>query len=207
MMMHDPEGKYQPIVQQFIDDPDFLDEVFSKAWYKLTTSDMGPVTRCLGPDVPEAQPFQYPLPPYDPAEEFTEELKTAIESSIRDVFQMPSSELIRLAWQCAYTFRVTDYRGGCNGARIRFPPQIDWKQSAGVAATLEKLEPIKSKYPSVSWADLIVLGGTLAIESATRRKMPFCPGRNRLRVFRGMAGPTKQQNRPQQFDPGERIIR
>jgi catalase (peroxidase I) len=90
----------------------------------------------------------------------------------------PGGEFLRLAFQCASTFRATDYQGGCNGARIRFSPGIDWEINAGLNETLALLAPIKDDYGKhLSWADLIVLAGNVASERAGSPKLKFCPGR------------------------------
>merc|ERR1719166_871512 len=84
-------------------------------------------------------------------------------------------EFVRLAWRCAATHRVTDYTGGCDGARIRLAPQRDWKLNEGLNEALDLLEPIKNKFgDSLSWADLIVLAGTTSLEEAGAPEMPFC---------------------------------
>jgi catalase (peroxidase I) len=100
-----------------------------------------------------------------------------------------ASNFAALAWQCASTFRATDYAGGCNGARIRFPPQSTWPANRGlVDAAMQQLQPVKKSHSDLSWADLIVLAGTLAVEqqaagssritSATvGAPFSFCPGR------------------------------
>jgi catalase (peroxidase I) len=85
---------------------------------------------------------------------------------------------IRLAWQCASTFRVTDYLGGCNGARIQFTPQSAWPVNVALDKALLLLKPVKDKYgDSLSYSDLIVLAANVAIENAGGRKMTFCGGR------------------------------
>ena len=148
---------------------------FSNAWYKLMTRDMGPVTRCIGNDIPPPQPFQYPLPP--PPEtlaDFDEVKKDLIETMKENSI----GEWSRLAWQCASTFRQTDYMGGCNGARIRFSPQKDWLTNVNIDQIIESLKPIKEKYESgLSWADLIVLAGSTALEQAGVPSIKFCGGR------------------------------
>jgi len=87
-------------------------------------------------------------------------------------------EFVRLAWRCAATFRASDYQGGCNGARIRMSPQKDWAVNAGLDKVLDLLTSVKNEYgDKLSWADLIVLAGTVALEEAGAPKMDFCPGR------------------------------
>jgi len=176
-LTRDPTGAYQPIISHFAQDQDAFGHAFMQAWYKLTTRDMGPVTRCAGKDVPPAQPWQFPLPPTpDVLANFTD-----VEADVRGLIGAHDGLgpfLVRLAWQCASTFRVTDYQGGCNGARIRFAPQKDWPVNAALDQALAQLQPLKQKYgDGLSWADLIVLGGTVGIELAGGVPMPFCPGR------------------------------
>lgn len=183
-LLYDPTGKYQELIKTFADEPATFDNAFKHAWYKLTTRDMGPVTRCVGNNIPPVQPFQYPLP-MAPAvlADFSlvkEDLVKAIAPSSTSTVVAPNygAFFVRLAWQCAKTFRVTDYLGGCNGARIRFSPQKDWPENAGLDAALKLLEPVKAKYgDKLSWADLIVLAGNTGIEMAGGRTMKFCGGR------------------------------
>jgi len=179
-------------VQTYAKDPAELNKQFAAAWYKLTTRDMGPVTRCMGDMVPPAQPFQFPLPaPLPPSElaDFDE-----VKKSVQKVIRTPKPSIIfadhgsygplflRLAWQCANTFRQTDYMGGCNGARLRLEPQISWPQNAALDKALELLSPIKESFGAgLSWADLIVLAGTTALEDAAAESggidIPFTGGR------------------------------
>lgn len=188
-LKNDPTGSYQKIIKRFADDMPSFDNAFKHAWYKLTTRDMGPVTRCVGKDVPPAQPFQFPLPP-TPAKlaNFSK-----VQDALKKVLAGPeqgkrAALLLRLAWQSASTFRYTDFRGGANGARIRFSPEREWASNAGLGAALEMLRPIKSKFGAgLSWADLIVAAGTVSIEEtaapsrenkkAERIELKFCPGR------------------------------
>ena len=150
---------------------------------------MGPVSRCLGPLVPEPQLFQDPIPEVDHeliGDQDVAELKGKILSSGLSV-----SELVSTAWASASTFRGTDKRGGANGSRIRFAPQKDWEvnQPAQLAKVLQRLEKIQQDFNSsqsggkqVSLADLIVLGGCAAVEEAAKKaghevQVPFSPGR------------------------------
>jgi len=182
-LMHDPEGAYQELVKEFADSPEKLDQAFSRAWYKLMTRDMGPATRCKGKQVPAVQPWQYPLPaPPAQLADFHMVAKDilGVATSGTQRLQQLGKSLIRLAFSCAWTFRVTDYRGGCNGARIRFSPEREWPTNAGLAEVLELLEPIKTKYgQGLSWADLIVLAGTVSIGNTSGGRVPvsFCGGR------------------------------
>lgn len=138
----DPD--YLELVERFASDMKALDVSFSNAWYKLTTRDMGPYSRCAGTDVPPPQEFQLPLPdpPKTPSQNFNEATQAIKDilfspqpSIAPDVFEGRSSYvalLVTLAYQCASTFRSTDYMGGCNGARIRLPPQRDWPSNVGM---------------------------------------------------------------------------
>ena len=169
------DDTYLGIVKGWANNLESFNWAFSNAWYKLTTRDMGPASRCIGDDVPPPQPWQYPLP--DPPEELAnfEEVKT-------DLLEIMSSttlgEWSRIAWQCASTFRKTDYLGGCNGARIRFSPQKDWSVNTKIDGILDGLAPIKEKYGvGLSWADLIILAGNTAVEQSGGPSINFCGGR------------------------------
>ena len=183
----DPE--YAKISKRFHEHPDQFADAFAKAWYKLTHRDMGPVTRCLGPEVAEPQLWQDPVPVVDHElinDQDISALKGTILSSGLSV-----SELVSTAWASASTFRGTDKRGGANGARIRLAPQKDWEVNAPekLAKVLPKLEKIQQDFNSsqtggkkVSLADLIVLGGCAAVEQAAKNgghdlQVPFSPGR------------------------------
>ena len=169
------DSKYRSLVQSFADDLEQFNDAFKNAWYKLTTRDMGPHSRCTGDNVPPPQDWQYPLP--------VRELELpdfdTIKKDVRPLLTSSSKgSFLRLAWQCMSTFRSTDYLGGCNGARIRFEPQSGWKVNQGIAPTLETLKPIKEKYgDKLSWADLIVLAGNTEIEKIGGGNLPFCGGR------------------------------
>jgi len=189
-LKHDPEGEYQKLVELWAHDQASFDHAFSHAWYKLTTRDMGPVTRCVGKNVPPAQPFQYPLPP--PPQKLADFDRVRVE--IRKVIRTSSPVLladqyhgepyygalfVRLAWRCASTFRSTDWLGGCNGARLRFSPEKEWPANAALDKTLLLLKPIKDQFgDALSWADLIVLAGSTALERAGSPKLAFCGGRS-----------------------------
>lgn len=177
----DPE--YRKIAEGFYKDPARLAEVFARAWYKLTHRDMGPKTRYLGADVPaEDLIWQDPIPTvdYTLSEAEVDELKTKLLNS-----GLSSSDLITTAWDSARTYRGSDYRGGANGARIRLSPQKDWigNEPERLQRVLAKLEEIQAGLAKkVSIADLIVLGGTAAVEKAAQAagvnvKVPFTPGR------------------------------
>ena len=198
---HDPSKKHAPIMfttdlalkldpvyakisKRFHENPQELADAFSRAWFKLTHRDMGPISRYLGPLVP-AEPliWQDPVPAADHeliSEQDIAALKAKILASGLSIFQ-----LVATAWASAATFRGTDKRGGANGARIRLTPQKYWEvnQPAELPKILETLEKIqKESAKKVSLADLIVLGGCAAVEEAAKKaghsvKVPFTPGR------------------------------
>ena len=162
---------------------------FAKAWYKLLHRDMGPVSRYLGPWVPEPQLWQDPVPEVDHeliGEKDIADLKGKVLASGLSI-----SQLVSTAWASAATFRGTDKRGGANGARIRRAPQKDWEVNdpAELAKVLQTLEQIQQDFNTsqsggkkVSLADLIVLGGCAAVEQAAKNAghdvtVPFAPGR------------------------------
>jgi len=172
----DPE--YRKYVEEFANDQSAFDDAFAKVWYKLVNRDMGPRTRLVGPEVAPPQDWQFPLP--DPPAKLAD-LK-AVEKEIGGLLDSKSvgaKELVRLAMNSAGTYRHTDYLGGANGARIRFSPGKDWKSNEGLDKTLKALEPVKAKFgDSLSWADLIVLAGNVAVKSlGAPEDLPFCPGR------------------------------
>jgi catalase-peroxidase len=180
---------YGPIAKRFHENPDQLEETFAKAWYKLLHRDMGPITRYLGPWVPEPQLWQDPVPPVDHqliGDNDIGVLKGRILASGLSI-----SQLVSTAWSSAATFRSTDKRGGANGARIRLAPQKDWEVNdpTELAKVLSTLELVQQDFNSsqsggkkVSLADVIVLGGCAAVELAARNAghdttVPFAPGR------------------------------
>ena len=181
---------YEKISRRFLEHPQELADAFSKAWFKLTHRDMGPVTRYLGPQVPkEHLLWQDPIPAADHqliGEQDVAALKAKILAAGLSI-----SQLVTTAWASSSTFRGSDKRGGANGARIRLVPQKDWEvnQPDELAKVLAILEAIQKDFNSaqsggkkVSLADLIVLGGCAAIEEAATRaghdiKVPFAPGR------------------------------
>jgi len=184
------DPNYAPIAKRFHDNPQEFADAFAKAWYKLTHRDMGPIIRHLGPLVPaEPQIWQDPIPAVD-HEPIGEQDNAALKAKIL-ASGLSISELVSTAWASAATFRGSDKRGGANGARIRLMPQNNWEvnQPAQLAKVLTKLETIQKEFNSsqtagkkVSLADLIVLGGCVAVEEAAKRagqdvKVPFSPGR------------------------------
>lgn len=177
----DPE--YRKIAERFYQDPAYFAEVFARAWFKLTHRDLGPKSRYLGADVPtEDLIWQDPIPSVDYilSEAEIDELKVKLLNS-----GLSAAELINTAWDSARTFRSSDFRGGANGARIRLAPQKDWQanEPARLAKVLAKLEEIQlGLAKKVSIADLIVLGGSAAVEKAAHAagvnvKVPFTSGR------------------------------
>ncbi len=177
----DPE--YRKIAERFYQDPAYFAEVFARAWFKLTHRDLGPKSRYLGADVPaEDLIWQDPIPSVDYilSEAEIDELKVKLLNS-----GLSAAELINTAWDSARTFRSSDFRGGANGARIRLAPQKDWQanEPARLAKVLAKLEEIQlGLAKKVSIADLIVLGGSAAVEKAAQAagvnvKVPFTSGR------------------------------
>jgi catalase-peroxidase len=180
-MVKDPE--YRKISERFYQDQAYFSEVFARAWFKLTHRDLGPKDRYLGPDVPQEDLiWQDPVPKVDYTLSDAEitELKAKLLNS-----GLSMSELVATAWDSARTFRGSDYRGGANGARIRLAPQKDWEgnEPARLQKVLATLEAIKASLSkNVSMADLIVLGGTAAVEKAARDAgvnitVPFAAGR------------------------------
>jgi catalase-peroxidase len=181
---------YEKIARRFYENPDQFADAFARAWFKLTHRDMGPRARYLGPEVPaEELIWQDPVPAVDhklvDAKDIAD-LKAKILASGLSI-----SELVSTAWASASTFRGSDKRGGANGARIRLSPQKDWEvnQPAQLAKVLKTLEGIKKAFneaqsggKKVSLADLIVLGGSAAVEAAAKKgghavEVPFAPGR------------------------------
>ena len=180
---------YEKISRRFHEHPDEFAEAFAKAWYKLLHRDMGPVTRFLGPWVPEPQLWQDPVPAVDHelvGDEDVAALKETLLGSGLTVAQLAST-----AWASAASFRGTDNRGGANGARIRLEPQRGWEvnEPGRLAEVLRVLEQVREDFNGgrsdgtrISLADLIVLGGCAAVERAARNaghpvQVPFRPGR------------------------------
>ena len=180
-MKIDPE--YLKISEKFYKDPKYFEEVFARAWFKLTHRDLGPQSRYLGADAPKVDLiWQDPIPivDYKLTDAEVEELKTKIL-----ICGLTRTELINTAWDSARTFRCSDYRGGANGSRIRLTPQKDWEgnEPKRLEKVLNKLTEIQAGFnKKVSIADLIVLGGSAAIEKAAQDaginiKVPFSAGR------------------------------
>ncbi|WP_285008294.1 catalase/peroxidase HPI [Pedobacter faecalis] len=181
---------YEKISRRFLEDPDAFADAFARAWFKLTHRDMGPRSRYLGPDVPaEELIWQDPVPAVDhvliDAQDINDLKARILESGLS------ISELISTAWASASTFRGSDKRGGANGARIRLAPQRYWQVNnpAQLQKVLDVLTRIQQEFNTaqltgkkVSLADLIVLGGSAAVEKAALQaghaiSVPFSPGR------------------------------
>jgi catalase-peroxidase len=181
----DPE--YDKISRRFKENPEEFRLAFAKAWYKLLHRDMGPVSRFLGPWVPEAQLWQDPVPAVE-GDLVSDSDVAALKAKVLDS-GLSVSELVSTAWASAASFRSTDKRGGANGARIRLEPQRSWavNQPEQLAGVLEKLEGIQAEFNAaggaqISLADLIVLAGSAAVEKAAKDggvevTVPFHPGR------------------------------
>ncbi len=180
---------YGKITRRWLDHPEELDEAFAKAWYKLLHRDMGPVSRYLGPWIPEPQLWQDPVPAVD-HELIGEQDIAALKSKVLGS-GLSVAQLVNTAWASAGSFRGTDKRGGANGARIRLEPQKNWEvnEPAELAKVLPVLEQIQQDFngsasggKKVSLADLIVLAGSAAVEKAAKDAgfditVPFAPGR------------------------------
>ncbi len=181
---------YETISRRFYQNPAEFEDIFARAWYKLTHRDMGPRSRYLGKDVPaEELLWQDPIPAVDHPlidAQDVRALKAQILASGLSV-----SDLVSTAWASAATFRGSDKRGGANGARLRLAPQKDWEvnQPARLSTALEALEGMQASFNNaqtggkrVSLADLIVLGGSAGVEQAAKNaghdvEVPFTPGR------------------------------
>ena len=184
-MREDPE--FGAITRRWLDHPEELNEAFAKAWYKLLHRDMGPISRYVGPWIAEPQLWQDPVPAVEGElidEADIKELKAKVLDSGLTVQQ-----LVKTAWSSAASFRSTDKRGGANGARIRLEPQKNWEanEPSELAKVLPVLEKIQQEFngaggKNVSLADLIVLGGSAAVEKAAKDAgfeidVHFAPGR------------------------------
>jgi catalase-peroxidase len=176
-LITDPE--YRKISERFRDNPDQFLDAFARAWYKLLHRDMGPVTRMLGPWVPEAQIWQDPVPA---GTQLSDADVIALKAKILEA-GISVTDLVKAAWASASSYRDTDKRGGANGARIRLAPQKDWDVNKDVAATIAALEKVQQDFgKGVSLADVIVAGGCAAIEKAAKDAgvtvtVPFASGR------------------------------
>ncbi|MDF1623139.1 MAG: catalase/peroxidase HPI [Pseudohongiella nitratireducens] len=175
-MKVDPE--YRKIAERFYKDPDYLSEVFARAWFKLTHRDLGPKARYIGPDAPQEDLiWQDPVPAGN--KDFNVQ---AVKDKIAAT-DLSISDMVATAWDSARTFRSSDLRGGANGARIRLAPQKDWEgnEPERLSRVLKALEPIAAE-AGASLADVIVLAGNVGVEQAAKAagydvEVPFLPGR------------------------------
>ncbi|NNE57863.1 MAG: catalase/peroxidase HPI [Hellea sp.] len=178
---------YEPISRRFHENPDQFADAFARAWYKLLHRDMGPIERCLGPEVAPVQIWQDPIPKRDHklvSKSDVKELKAKILNSGLSI-----QDLVTTAWASASTFRNSDKRGGANGARIRLAPMKGWEANKGTGKVIKKLEGLAAAFnksakggKKISVADMIVLGGSAAVEAAAlnagyKIECPFTPGR------------------------------
>jgi len=180
---------YEPISRHFLENPEEFADAYARAWFKLTHRDMGPIARYLGPEVPaEELIWQDPVPKVD--HPLIDDADVAALKAKLLASGLSVSQLVSTAWAAASTFRGSDKRGGANGARIRLEPQKDWEVNnpTELARTLEVLEGVQQEFNAsagstkVSLADLIVLGGSAAIEKAAKDAgvditVGFTPGR------------------------------
>ncbi|WP_420792929.1 catalase/peroxidase HPI [Lentisphaera marina] len=180
---------YRKVSEKFHKNPKAFDEAFAKAWYKLTHRDMGPHARLLGSEVPEAQLWQDPIPSVDYSVVNSSDIKSLKESISKT--GLSNAELVQTAWASASTYRASDMRGGANGARIALLPQSNWEinKTQNISKVIDTLKKVKNDFnvsqsddKKVSLADLIVLGGSLAIERAAEKagftiEVPFTAGR------------------------------
>ena len=183
------DPKYRVISERFHKNPKEFQLAFAKAWYKLTHRDMGPSARLLGPEVPEAQIWQDPIPAVDHPLVDADEISNLKQKILASGLSI--SELTGAAWAAASTYRGTDHRGGANGGRIRLIPQKDWavNDPEELGKVLSVLEGIQKEFAEgrtdgkrISIADLVVLGGCAAVEQAAKQggtdiAVPFSPGR------------------------------
>ncbi|MDG5485096.1 catalase/peroxidase HPI [Mycolicibacterium gadium] len=183
-MREDPE--FGAITRRWLDHPEELNEAFAKAWYKLLHRDMGPISRYIGPWVAEPQLWQDPVPAVE-GELIDESDIKSLKAKLLDS-GLTVQQLVKTAWSSAASFRSTDKRGGANGARIRLEPQKNWEanEPSELAKVLPVLEKIQQEFnaggKNVSLADLIVLGGSAAVEKAAKDAgfeidVHFAPGR------------------------------
>ncbi|MGW5002223.1 catalase/peroxidase HPI [Streptomyces hydrogenans] len=180
---------YEPIARRFHENPELLADAYARAWYKLLHRDMGPLSRYLGPWIPEPQLWQDPVPPVDHDLVSDEDIAALKERILSSGLSVP--QLVTTAWASAASFRGTDKRGGANGARIRLAPQKDWPVNdlPEITEALRTLDALREEFAAgrsdntrISLADLIVLGGCAAVEQAAKDAghavtVPFAPGR------------------------------
>ena len=183
------DSAYRVVSQKFYDDPAAFELAFAKAWFKLTHRDMGPKSSYVGPEIPEEDySWQDPIPTVNHElinAKNIDLIKTEIKNS-----ELTNEDMITTAWASASTYRISDRRGGANGARIRLEPQINWESNnpEELKRVIKVYESIQEKFnkesqnQKISLADLIVLGGCVGIEDAASLggrtiNMPFSPGR------------------------------
>ncbi|WP_432016016.1 catalase/peroxidase HPI [Streptomyces hydrogenans] len=180
---------YGPIARRYHENPELLADAYARAWFKLLHRDMGPLSRYLGPWIPEPQLWQDPVPPVDHDLVSDEDIAALKERILSSGLSVP--QLVTTAWASAAGFRGTDKRGGANGARIRLAPQKDWPVNdlPEIAESLRTLDALREEFAAgrsdntrISLADLIVLGGCAAVEKAAADAghtvtVPFAPGR------------------------------
>jgi len=180
---------YRRITERWLDHPEELTEAFAKAWYKLLHRDMGPISRYLGPWIPEPQLWQDPVPAVD--HELVDEKDVAALKSKVLASGLSVPQLVKTAWSAAGSYRNTDKRGGANGGRLRLEPQKSWElnEPSELDKVLPVLEGIQQDFngsasggKKVSLADLIVLAGSAAVEKAAKDagydiSVHFTPGR------------------------------
>lgn len=180
---------YGPITRRWLEHPDELNEAFAKAWYKLLHRDMGPISRYLGPWIPEPQLWQDPVPDVDHPLVDEQDIATLKGKVLESGLSV--QQLVKTAWSAASSFRGTDKRGGANGGRLRLQPQRNWEvnEPSELDKVLPVLERIQQDFNAsasggkkISLADLIVLAGSAAVEKAARDggyevKVHFVPGR------------------------------
>jgi catalase-peroxidase len=178
---------YEPIARRFLQNPDQLADAFARAWYKLLHRDMGPLSRYLGPEMPnEELLWQDPIPAVD--HPLVNDSDIAALKSKLLASGLSVSQLVSTAWAAASSFRGSDKRGGANGGRLRLAPQKFWQanQPEQLAGVLSKLESIQQEFNAggkkISLADLIVLAGCAGVEQAAKNAghtitVPFSPGR------------------------------
>ena len=204
---HDPSKKHRPmmttadlslikdpiyakIAKDYLNNPDKFADAFARAWFKLTHRDMGPISRYLGPEVPkETFIWQDPVPKANHKLVNKKDIIHLKKKSLASGLSI--SDLVKVAWASASTFRGSDKRGGANGARIRLEPQKSWEvnEPENLKCVLDELENIRARFNGsqsggrkISMADIIVLGGCAAIEKAAKNAgydiiVPFTPGR------------------------------
>ena len=187
-LRYDPA--YAEVSRRFLKNPEEFETAFARAWFKLVHRDMGPKARYLGPDVPKEDfVWQDPLPARD-FDLIDEDDVAALKKDVLGT-DLSVSDLVFVAWAAAFTYRDSDKRGGANGARIRLKPQRDWpvNEPQRLEQVLAALEEVRERFNAartgrkrVSMADVIVLGGTAAVEKAAREagfevEVPFTPGR------------------------------